>query len=78
MNYRHTLYFSKKMWEAFALAKATHIFQQKYLTGELDIILTRRVNILAANRLIKLTMLWTTGPWYFSYFSMETYVVDTH
>ena len=28
---------------------------------ELAIVLTRTVNILTANKLIKLTMLWTTG-----------------
>ena len=41
--------------------KATHIFSAKN-TCELDIVLTRTVNILTTNKLIKLTMLWTTGP----------------
>ena len=31
-------------------------------TRELDIALTRTVNILTTNKLVKLTMLWTTGP----------------
>ena len=48
------------MWVAFA--KATHIFFSKN-TLELDIILTRTVNILTTNEIVKLTMLWTTGPW---------------
>ena len=48
------------MWVAFAFAKVTHIFQQN--TCELDIVLTRTVNILATNELVKLTVLWTTGP----------------
>ena len=31
-------------------------------TCELDIVLTSTVNILTTNELVKLTMLWTTGP----------------
>ena len=50
------------MWVAFAFAKTTHIFFSKN-TCELDIVLTRTVNILTTNELVKLTMLWTTGPW---------------
>ena len=50
------------MWEAFAFAKATHICFSKN-TCELDIVLTRTDNILTTNELVKLTMLWTTGPW---------------
>ena len=42
-------------------AKATHIFFSKN-ASELDIVLTRTVNILTTNELVKLTMLWTTGP----------------
>ena len=49
------------MWVAFAFAKATHIFFSKN-TCELDIVLTRTVNILTTNDLVKLTMFWTTGP----------------
>ena len=57
------------MWVAFAY------------TCELDIVLTRTVNIFTTNELIELKMLWTTGPWAlskrgiqisFSYFSMKT------
>ena len=47
--------FAEKMWFAFTFAKATHIFQQKN-TCELDIVLTRTVNILTTNKLVKLTM----------------------
>ena len=50
------------MWVAFAFAKATHIFSAKN-TCELDIVLSWTVNILTTNELVKLTMLWTTGPW---------------
>ena len=38
----------------------SHFFSKN--TCELDIILTRTVYILITNELIKLTMLWTTGP----------------
>ena len=34
-------------------------------TCELDIVLTRTVNILTTNELVKLTMLWTTEPWFY-------------
>ena len=53
--------FADKMWAAFAFAKATHIFSAKNIC-ESDIVLTRTVNILTTNKLVKLTMLWTTGP----------------
>ena len=39
-----------------------HIFFSKN-TYKLDIVLTRTVDILTTNELVKLTMLWTTGPW---------------
>ena len=38
----------------------SHFFSKN--TSELDIVLTRTVNILTTNKLIKLTMLWTSGP----------------
>ena len=41
----------------------TFFFQQN--TCELHIVLTRTVNILAINELVKLIMLWRTGPWNF-------------
>ena len=49
------------MW---VFAKATHIFfsKKKQKNCELDIVLTRTANILTINELVKLTMLWTTGP----------------
>ena len=53
--------FAEKMWIAFAFAKAIHFFFSKN-TYELGIVLTRTVNILITNELVKLTMLWTTGP----------------
>ena len=33
-------------------------------TCELDVVLTRTVNILTTNKLVMLTILWTTGPWF--------------
>ena len=66
----YTYIFAEKMWVA------THIFSAKN-TCKLDMVLPKTVNILVTNGLIKLMMLWTTGPWYFSYFSMKTYVVGT-
>ena len=56
------------MWVAFAFAKAntkaTNIFFQQKNTCELDIILTRAVNILTTNELVQLKMLWTTASWF--------------
>ena len=40
----------------------SYFFQQN--TCELDSVLTRAVNILTTNEFIKLTTLWTTGPWH--------------
>ena len=65
LNIKHGIYaniFAEKMWAAFAVAKATHIFFFSKNTCELDIVLTRTVNILTTNELVKLKMLWTTGP----------------
>ena len=47
------------MWVAFL--KLLAFFSKN--TCELDIVFTRTVNILTTNEHIKLTMLWTTGPW---------------
>ena len=45
------------MWVDFAFAKATHIFFSKN-TCELVIVLTRTINSLTINDLVKLTTLW--------------------
>ena len=50
------IFLLKKMW-------VTQVFSKN--TCELDIVLTRTVNVLTSNELVKLTMLWTTGPWSF-------------
>ena len=63
LNMAYTLLFLlRKVWQALALAKATHFFFSGKNTCELDIVLTRTVNILTSNELVKLTMLWTIGP----------------
>ena len=48
--------FAEKMWVAFAFKSYPHFFFSKN-TCELDIVLTRAVNILTTNELVKLTML---------------------
>ena len=45
--------FAEKMWVAF--------FNKNHC--ELGIVLTRTVNILTTNKLVKQMMLWTTGLW---------------
>ena len=64
LNMEHMLiFFAEKMWVVFAFAKATHVFFFfSKNTCELDIVLTRTATILTNNELVKLTMLWTTGP----------------
>ena len=52
------IFLLKKMWVAFAFA------------CELAIVLTRTVNVLTTNELIKLTMLWTNGPWFLQNFAI--------
>ena len=53
------IFLLKKMWE---LQKLLTFFFSKN-TCKLDTVLTRTVNVLTTNELVKLTMLWTTGPW---------------
>ena len=58
------IFLLKKMWVAFAFSYS-HFFSRKKnnkITTELDTVLTRPVNILTTNELIKLTMLWAPGP----------------
>ena len=51
---------------SFCICKSySHFFSKN--TCELDIVLNRTVNILTTNELIKVTMLWTTGPWLCEY-----------
>ena len=41
----------------------SHFFSKN--NCELDTVLARTINILTTNEFVKLTMLWTTGPWSF-------------
>ena len=50
----------KKLWVAFA---ATHIFSAKNIRI-LYIESAKTVNDITPNELVKLMMLWTTGPWF--------------
>ena len=61
LNIAYTLIFWLKNVSSFY----SHFFFQQKRTCELDIVLTRTVNILTTNELVKLTMLWTTGTWSF-------------
>ena len=70
LNMDFTLIFLlKKHVCSSAFATATHIFFFFFFfffsknTSELDIVLTRTVNILTTNELVQLTMLYRTGPW---------------
>ena len=56
------------------MSVAPHIFSAKIC--ELDIVLTRSVNILTTNKLIKLTMLWTTGPWNLVFLSLQEQILS--
>ena len=48
----------------FCICKSySHFFSKN--TCEFGIVLTRTVNILTTNELLKLTTLWTTGPWFY-------------
>ena len=49
----------------FLLKKCEYFFCKN--TCGLDIVLTRTVNSLTTNKLVKLTMLWTTEPWSFQH-----------
>ena len=55
--------FCWKNVSSFCSAKATHIFSAKNIRI-LYIESTKTVNKMTLNELVKLTMLWTTGPWY--------------
>ena len=54
-------FFAEKMWVAFAVQKLLTFFQQKNIRI-LYIESAKIVNEMTLNELVKLTMLWTTGP----------------
>ena len=53
---------AKKMWVAFAMQKLLTFFSAKNIRI-LYIESAKTVNEMTLNELVKLTMLWTTGPW---------------
>ena len=63
------LYNNRTLWNAVQNSKNA---------CELDIVLTRTFNILTTNELVKLTMLWTTGPWFLLTFFFGEYLVSTN
>ena len=55
-------FFAEKNVSSFCSAKATHIFSAKNIRI-LYIESAKTVNEMTLNKLVKLTTLWTTGPW---------------
>ena len=65
--------FCWKNVSSFCSAKATHIFFQQNILESAKTVNSynesaKTVNEMTLNELVKLTMLWTTGPWYVSTF----------
>ena len=58
------------MWVAFAVQKLLTFFQQKNFR-KLYIDSAKIVNEIALNELVKLTTLWTIGPWDLPGFAMH-------
>ena len=54
-------FFAEKMWVAFAVQKLLIFSAKNYKI--LYIESAKTVKEMTLNELIKLTMLWTTGPW---------------
>ena len=59
---KYAEFFCWKNVSSFCSAKATHIFSAKNIRI-LYIDSTKTVNEMTLNELVKLTTLWTTGPW---------------
>ena len=55
-------FFAEKMWVAFAMQKLLTFFQQK-ISEYCLLNPAKTVNQMTLNELVKLTTLWTTGPW---------------
>ena len=55
-------FFAEKMWVAFAVQKLLTFFSAKNIRI-LYIDSAKTVNEMTLNELVKLTTLWTTGPW---------------
>ena len=56
------IFFAEKMWVAFAVQKLLTFFSAKNIKI-LYIESAKTVNEMTLNELVKLTTLWTTGPW---------------
>ena len=80
--------FCWKNVSSFCSAKATHIFSAKNIRI-LYIEFAKTVNEMTLNELVKLTTLWTTGPWsvlivcmkklcIFGYLNVHSEDLDTH
>ena len=64
-------FFAEKMWVAFAVQKLLTFFSAKNIRI-LYIESTKIVNEMTLNELVKLTTLWTTGPWIRKYDAIHT------
>ena len=64
-------FFAEKMWVAFAEQKLLTFFQRKI--SEYCIKSAKTVNEMTLNELVKLTTLWTTGPWCDKNFKTKLY-----
>ena len=72
----YTLIFLLKNVSSFCICKSySHFFFSKN-TCDLDIVLTRTVNILTTDELVMLMMLWTTGPWWLVLLTCKKKVMD--
>ena len=65
---QHCHFFAKKMWGAFAAKNIS----------TLDCSHTRRLNESLTNDFVKLTMLWTTGPWLLRTYSSRSMSTVAH
>ena len=65
MQIKYAENFCWKNVSSFCSAKATHIFSAKNIRI-LCIESAKTVNEMTLNELVKLTKLWTTGPWFYS------------
>ena len=63
-------FFAEKMWVAFAVQKLLTFFSAKNIRM-LYIESAKTVNEMTLNELVKLTMLWTTGPWLTLYYQQH-------
>ena len=63
MTRKYAEIFCQKNVSSFCYAKATHIFSAKNIRI-LYIESAKTFNEMTLNELVKLTTLWTTGPWY--------------